>query len=118
MKRDTLIAYGIDYDAGVRRFMGDSALYEEMLSVFLDDDTLDAAEAAFARGDYKAVFDAAHAMKGAAGNLDMTALYAGARRLTEYLRGNAAPVAAEVGAMLDGMRTEQQRVAAGIKAAG
>ncbi len=117
MNRETLIQHNIDCDAGIRRFMGDRELYEEVLAAFLEDDSLSRAESAYEQHDYMALFDQAHAIKGASGNLDMTALYVASSELTEYLRHNDAPDPAGVSERFETMRTAYKNAAEGIAAA-
>ena len=66
---------GIDYSHGLARFLGDTALYESVLEMFLNDSTMDEARAAMSARDYQALFEAAHQLKGISGNQDMTMLY-------------------------------------------
>ncbi|MDD3337018.1 MAG: Hpt domain-containing protein [Eubacteriales bacterium] len=81
---------GIDYEAGLRRFLDDSDLYETVLTAFLQDQSLEKAEVAYAAGDNDALFEIAHELKGSCGNTDMTVVYKAACELTEKLRHNRA----------------------------
>ncbi len=117
MNRTILEENGIDYAAGLRRFMEDQALYEEMLTAFLSDDSFSKAREAFRRGDYKALFEQAHALKGASGNLDMRELYCASGELTEFLRRSPNPEAAQASALFDGMQSAYNRTTHAIRAA-
>lgn len=109
--------HGIDYQAGVKRFMDDSRFYEHMLNEFLKDDNLEKAAEAFALRDYRQLFERAHALKGVSGTLDMTELFHSAGMLTEYLRGGAVPDEQKVAAMYAAMQAAYRKAAAGITAA-
>lgn len=117
MDKTILAEHGIDYDAGVRRFMDDSALYEEMLCAFCREDELAAAEQAFRAGDTEGLFMQAHAIKGVSGNLDMPALYRASGMLTEALRNHAVPPAAQLEALFSQMARAHRSATAGIKEA-
>ncbi len=117
MNQRVLKEHGIDCDMGARRFLDDRALYEEMLTMFLSDTCFEQAEAAFAGGDYKGLFECGHTLKGTAGNLDMTALYRASGELTEYLRHNDAPAARRVQELFLEVQAAYRNVVEGISAA-
>lgn len=117
MDRRVLEENGIDYAAGVRRFLEDRELYEEMLTAFLSDDSFAKASGAFEKKDYPALFEQTHALKGASGNLDMPQLYRASCELTELLRHNSAPEAGRVSELFEKMRAAYIRVINGIRAA-
>lgn len=81
-----LTAYGADMDGALERFVGDEALYADCFGLFLKDPSFAALDAALASGDYAAAFDAAHTLKGVAGNLGLTPLYDAVCSLVEPLR--------------------------------
>lgn len=81
-----LKASGIDYNGGMKRFMGDEELYEEALLIFTEQVSTDAAHVAFDGRDFAAMFDAVHALKGAIGQMNMPICYARVCDLTELLR--------------------------------
>ena len=89
MNAARLRAAGIDYDAGVKRFLGDTDLYELVLQTFLQDTTLERAEAAFSDKQRDALFACVHELKGSSGNADMTVLYHATCALVELLRAGA-----------------------------
>lgn len=86
MVAERLRQAGIDYRAGLSRFLGDGELYETVLTAFLADAALEKAQAAFARGDRAALFQCAHEIKGSAGNADMAVLYEASCALVTLLR--------------------------------
>lgn len=86
MNIQRLTEAGIDYEKGISRFLGDSELYEEVLTLFLEDNVLERAEKAYSEKDDRALFECAHELKGASGNADMTELYQASTVLTELLR--------------------------------
>lgn len=117
MNREILEESGIDYAAGLRRFLEDQDLYEKMLTAFLSDDSFSKASDAFRDRDYAALFEQTHALKGVSGNLDMPELYHGSGELTEYLRHNNTPEENTVSVLFDKISKAYQRVIAGIHAA-
>ena len=80
---------GIDYDAGMRRFLNDAELYEAVLTAFVDEDILERAEAAYRAGDRDGLFRVIHEAKGSGGNAGLDDVYAEASALVLLLRGNA-----------------------------
>lgn len=88
MNAERLEQAGIDYNAGVARFMGDKELYEVVLAAFLQDDGLERAQRAFDSGDRTALLACVHEVKGSSGNADMKELYAAACELVTLLRAS------------------------------
>lgn len=86
MDKEILLRHGIDYDKGLERFLGEEELYQEVLAAFLDLDCLDKAVSAYDSGDFKALFEVAHEVKGSSGNCDMTTLFATSSELCDLLR--------------------------------
>ena len=90
MNRQTLENAGINYQEGVERFRGKSALYESLLAGLPQDNTFDALDKAMENRQYSDAFQAAHALKGLLGNLSVNALLEQLRPLVDALReGNA-----------------------------
>lgn len=83
--------YGLDYDTTMARFMGDEGIYVRILGMLFADPNAEALKAALAAGDLPAAFQAAHALKGVAGNLGLTPLYQAACALVEPLRRGQRP---------------------------
>lgn len=83
---DRLAAQGADMHAALERLAGDEALYDRCFRMFWDDPAFPDLESALRRGDYAAAFNAAHTLKGAAGNLGLSPLYARICELVESLR--------------------------------
>ncbi len=88
MDYQVLSAYGIDHQAGVHRCMDDRTLYERMLIAFLQDDSFARAKAAMQEKDYERLFECAHEMKGACGNVDFLDLLGAVAPLVELLRNH------------------------------
>lgn len=70
-----LTASGVDWDSGLRRFMGNEELYSNMLVKFLEDTGISAAGAALAAKDYEELHFRVHTLKGTGGNLSLTVVY-------------------------------------------
>ena len=88
MDKETLIRAGINYEEGVKRFMGKAALYERLLAELPNDETFSELERAMGAGDVQAAFQAAHALKGMLGNLSVNGPLEQLKPLVEALRGS------------------------------
>lgn len=86
---ETLQAYGADTQTGLARCMNSEAFYLRLVHMELEDPNFEKLAAALAAGDAKEAFEAAHAIKGAVGNLSLTPIFAPVSELTELLRGAA-----------------------------
>ena len=89
---DTLREFGVDVDTGLSRCMNNEAFYLRLVQMELADPHFSALEQAAAAGDWKAAFEAAHALKGALGNLSLTPIYDPVCEITEKLRSASGPV--------------------------
>lgn len=67
--KECLEAYGADYAATMERFMGNEGLYLKIFDMFFQDENLNRLGAALKEEDYAAAFEAAHTLKGVAGNM-------------------------------------------------
>ncbi len=88
MNIEILIQYGIDYNDGLKRFIGNSDLYQMLLLEFLRDEEYAEAEKSLKAKDYQAAFNHFHTLKGVVGNLSMTELYKKCCVIVEKLRYN------------------------------
>ena len=77
---------GVDVDDGLKRCMNNEAFYLRLAGMAIDDRNFARLEQAAAGGDWTDAFEAAHALKGALGNLSLTPLYTTICELTELLR--------------------------------
>lgn len=91
MNKNIVIIHHIDYDSLLSRFMGDTELLENMLLLFLQDDTFERIQDAYYKKDYLSLLEKTHTMKGVAGNLNMTWLLETSSTLHGYLRNNKNP---------------------------
>ena len=89
---EKLAAYGADTKAGLSRCMNNEAFYLRLVGMELGDVHFERLSSALAAGDTRAAFEAAHALKGAVGNLALTPIYDPVAELTEKLRGADGPV--------------------------
>lgn len=85
-RKARLQAGGIEVDSALERMMGSEALLERLLGKFLEEPNYAALCAALERGEPAATAAAAHGLKGACGNLSMTALYGLFTRQVDALR--------------------------------
>ena len=85
-RRAQLEAAGVDVGQALARMMGSEALLERLLGKFLEEPNYAALCAALERGEPEAAAPAAHGLKGACGNLSMTALYGLFTRQVDALR--------------------------------
>ncbi len=86
MDREKLIASGINYDMGLKRFAGKVPLYEKYLRQFIEDPNFPKLQEEMEREDYEEAFKTAHALKGVIGTLSMDKLFAAVCELVEALR--------------------------------
>lgn len=86
MDIDLCLANGIDYEAGLARFMGREKTYEALLMEFLNDESYDKLKDALNDKDCGTAFDMAHTLKGVCGSLAMTELERVISAITEELR--------------------------------
>lgn len=86
MTLDDLIAFGANVDEGLQRCMNNEAFYLRLVDSVKGDTGFDALQVAINAGDLDAAFEAAHALKGALGNLSITPLYEPVCEITELLR--------------------------------
>lgn len=84
--KECLEAYGADYAATMERFMGNEGLYLKIFDMFFQDENLNRLGAALKEEDYAAAFEAAHTLKGVAGNMGLAPFYDAVCALVEPLR--------------------------------
>lgn len=110
-----LRAYGANTEEGLSRCMNNEAFYLRMVTMILNDTAPAKLRAAVEAGDLKGGFEAAHALKGVAGNLSLTPLYTKASEITELLR---AGTVMDYAALLDGIDAEFARLRALVEDGG
>ena len=84
---DALKAYGANTGEGLARCMNMEPFYLKIVGMVLADANFEHLNRAMAARDAGALFNAAHALKGAAGNASLTPIYEPLCALTELLRG-------------------------------
>ena len=89
---DSLKAFGANTDEGLGRCFNNEAFYLRLVGMGLADANFDRLKAAFDAGNAKEAFEAAHALKGAMGNLALTPICQPVNALTELLRGKEGPL--------------------------
>lgn len=104
---ENLKEYGADTDTGIKRCMGNEALYLRLVNSVADEKGFDKLEEAIGVGDYDAAFEAAHALKGVLGNLSLTPLYDKASEITELLREREET---DYGPLLDELKAERDKL--------
>ena len=87
---DALKAYGANVQEGLARCFNNEAFYLRLVGMGLADPNFDNLKNAVGQGDAAAAFEAAHALKGAIGNLSLSPIYDPICELTEKLRGQSA----------------------------
>ena len=83
---DALKQFGADTADGLGRCMNNEAFYLKLVARVPGDSNFNLLSQSIARGDKKAAFEAAHALKGIMANLGITPLYEPISGLTELLR--------------------------------
>ena len=89
MDTKTLLALrnaGVDTDGALRRFSGNTALYEKFLFKFPADENFAKITPALQAGDWEGALTAAHTLKGVSGNLGMDRLYRACAETVALLR--------------------------------
>ncbi len=107
-----LEAWGCDTNDALERFVGDTDLYVMCMNLFVDDGSFDALGNALNTQDYKAAFEAAHTLKGVAGNVSAVPLFNCIETLTEKLRADNIDGVNEDYATIMRLREELQGVLA------
>ena len=79
-------AYGGDYDVTMSRFRGKETLYMKILGMMFQDENLKKLGTAIEENDLDAAFEAAHTLKGVAGNLGLAPFYDSVCRIVEPIR--------------------------------
>ncbi len=106
-----LKAYGADMDGAMSRFLDDEELYASCFVSFLDDPCFSALGHALETGNYTEAFDAAHTLKGVAGNMGLSPIYDSICNLVTPLRSNdytnLQPLYAEVMAQYQSLKEIQ-----------
>ena len=83
---ETLKELGANTDEGLARCMNNEAFYLRMVGMGLGDAGFGKLEDAISRGDFKAAFEEAHALKGIMTNLSLTPISKPVSELTDLLR--------------------------------
>ena len=83
---EQLKEYGANTDEGVQRCFGNQEFYLKLVKMMPPDGNFERLYAAVDSGDLDQAFGAAHALKGATGNLSLTPLYDPIQEITELLR--------------------------------
>ena len=85
---ETLKAYGANVEEGMARCMNNEAFYLRIVNMVLADASFDKLKAAVEAGDASAAFEAAHALKGAAGNVSLTPIFNPVCAFSDTLKGH------------------------------
>ncbi|ETP73083.1 Hpt domain-containing protein [Lachnospiraceae bacterium JC7] len=83
---EKLKEYGADTDEGLKRCMGNEALYLRLAAMADQQPEFQELESLIKDNDLKSAFHAAHSLKGVFGNLAITPLYDRLCEITELLR--------------------------------
>ena len=83
---EELKKYGADTEDALKRCMGNEAFYFKLIKMAAADENFARLDAALENKDVKEGFEAAHALKGVAGNLGLTPIFEASSELTELLR--------------------------------
>ncbi len=83
---EALEKWGCNIGEALERFVDDKDLYIMCMNLFVDDGSFDALGNAIQTNDSKAAFEAAHTLKGVAGNVSATPLFTQIDQVTEKLR--------------------------------
>ena len=86
MTIDDLKRFGANTDEGLHRCMDNESFYLRLVKMMPKDQNFAILYDSIEKGDLDAAFEAAHALKGALGNLSITALFDPVLKITELLR--------------------------------
>ncbi len=86
MTIDDLIAFGANVSEGLQRCLNKEDFYLRMVKKVPGDANFQKLFDAMEAGDLATAFEAAHAIKGATGNLSLTPIFAPTAEMTELLR--------------------------------
>ena len=84
-----LVDFGADTQAGLKRCLDNEDFYLRMVKKMPGDANFQKLYDAMKAGDQDAAFAAAHALKGALGNLALTPIFTPVAELTELLRAHS-----------------------------
>lgn len=84
--RKILESYGVNYGETMARFMGNEAFYLNILRKLPQDQNLGGLGTALDDGNLAVAFEAAHTIKGLAGNLGLRPIYEAVSAMVEPLR--------------------------------
>ncbi len=84
--RESFESYGADYDTTISRFMNSEQSYLRFLDMLFEDENLRKLGEALDVGAFAEAFEAAHTLKGVAGNMGLTPLYQAVCAIVEPLR--------------------------------
>lgn len=99
---------GGSYEDAFYRF-GSDQIITLFVSKYANDKTFDALASAVSSGDIRACYEAAHSLKGVAGNMGFIKLFNCVSALTEQLRPQTAPADP---ALFEAVCAEQERILA------
>ena len=97
---DALNEYGADTETGLKRCMGNEALYLRLVSSVPGEPGFEKLKEAVEKKDLDSAFEEAHALKGVLGNLSLTPAFDAVSEMTELLRSRTdtdyAPLLAKI----------------------
>lgn len=85
---DELVDAGVDIDDALKRFMGNSALFEKLVKKLPENIKKYEVAEYFEKKDYESALSSAHSLKGTMGNLSVKVLFDGYTQVVNYLRAN------------------------------
>ena len=86
MTVNDLKTYGANTEEGLTRCMNNESFYLRLVKMIPGDANFQKLYDAVENGDLDIAFEAAHALKGSAGNLSLTPIFAPISEITEILR--------------------------------
>ena len=86
LSKETLLAYGANYDEGMARCLNREAFYFKMIKMVAANEKFASLGKALIDKDLKAAFEDAHALKGIAANVSLTPLSNAIEAIVEPLR--------------------------------
>ncbi len=107
---DALKEFGANVDEGLARCMNNEALYLRLAGTVVDEKNFDRLKDALSANNLDEAFEAAHALKGALGNLAITPVYDKVVEITELLRARTDMDYTALEAEIEGKREELRKL--------
>ncbi len=115
MNKELLAKYGIDCERGLERYFNDEEFYSSLLRSFLSDRSFSKILSWHDNHDYNVLFQSAHELKGASGNINLTEVFRIASKLADSIRKPPYPSEDEIDKLIDELGLAVEKAKQGIE---